>query len=1535
MRTRGGNALFGSIAAALMAFAATAGTELLQNGDFEQSSATDQSWGSYAGKNGYNNPGWTVSTGGGLAKPNGTWAASGLDVGNWVIYLQNNAQTAYQDVEVPAAGTYRLSFNWTARPSHGGQTIHVKFGDAVLDTFTSSATVLMHWRKDFEVPAAGTYRLMFESQTSDGDRATCFDAVSLRALDDVRTWTGGGSSDSIADAGNWGGTPGEAITFTADDYLVFDKAATVTVPADITVKGLKITGDGIVELSGAGKINVASDIYSDASTDMIFNCPVAFSSTYFVVKHGNGRVRFSGGVTATYPETTLRTDVSTVNAMTLDGDLTFTEDWKVNCVGDKPWIVSADSVVHGQNFSGTQNSHHRILRVEQGASAYFTTVTNGWDVGDIDIDGYLELSKEMVVLTRPTSGNSQSNFGRSGNIGTIKAPRVVKAGHGVAGCYIPNLIVGAGGIGCVVQDYLWKFLVDTTVTATADFNFLGLQLEGNKADWGIVIDGRNTLTVNVPEGLTVTCGIGINGGGEGHIRKIGAGTLVMTDTFDGTSGYVKNFGTQVSLIGSLIVEEGTLKVEASGQLGGGTVWLAEGTRMEVSPGVTISNRIDGSGTLQLANGVTIANNGAPWRVTAVEFATASDAVTVTAPDGTAAPFVFLTGVNAADLSRFTYAAGTLSVKGGALMLADAAAATDYVWNGGTSGDWATAGNWLVGGAEATAAPTSADTVRFENDAPVTVTGTAALAVTKIVTTTGATVTFDCPVTFASTYNVLNAAVAPVFAGGATATIPDASLTDANIPSHEFRGNVTLTADWTVPNPPAGNPFVVAPGANLSGKTITAEAYQNVNYHLRIDKGATATFNTVDVKAHFVFKLNGGRLVATGNVNMWKNDCGQYLDNNVGTVEANAIIKSTNSAGGANGNINFYVTDMVVGAGGFGMFRRDYNLAFQRNSKLTAKADLTIHQPMTDEGAVDGKNGDWGLNLNGYTFTIDTADHTVTFDSWVSGSAGKIIKEGEGELVMQTWQKQHTGGTILNDGLTTVKLSGTLGYGTATVNSGATLRFADAGVAQAYPIVVNAGATLANEVTVSDTSTLTLAAGATLKPTQNTFFDVTGGTLVLPGSGTVTVDMTDFAFVTGLANPVLAGVGTGDVAKFSALVPEGVNGSFSVSNGILYFTATSGGSTAADLLWNPTGDATWSTAVAAWLNPQNEQVVFAPYANATVATGGTIALPADVEANNVTVATDDDVTLNGAGKLGGTGTIVKKGEGTFTFNATGGLDAQPIIVSNGVFKVGEDLVDHALGASGDTSPIVVADGGTFDINYNNETVPNDVTRSKVTRDKLVRIAGDGHEGQGAVVNNNKESQRALSTLVLDDDASVGGTARFDVRGGLASADFARYRASIYGPEKTLTVKNTTTFGIVNSDITLGALRITDGGIVQIEGSGTYNVADGIHLADGNIIFYGATFGDVPMTADSGVNTLRCNSGTPTVNSPITVASGATLTHTAGNVIYAGPISGSFRATGGTSYLKNSANLTDLTFAGAMSGEGLRLRQGGTYTGANRV
>ena len=751
----------------------------------------------------------------------------------------------------------------------------------------------------------------------------------------------------------------------------------------------------------------------------------------------------------------------------------------------------------------------------------------------------------------------------------------------------------------------------------------------------------------------------------------------------------------------------------------------------------------------------------------------------------------------------------------------------------------------------------------------------------------------------------------------------------NEPSHALNGKITFTNDWSIPLQPSGRPFVVTAGSTLNGTVLTASEYVSSQPALRIDEGAVATFNEVRVNGLLVFWLNGGNLVATGDVLLGgtatKRDFGYYGQPNNGTVEAHGIYKSVTDVG----LVYHYITNMVVGAGGFGMYRKDYSIQFERDSRLTAKDNLTIHQPIAGDGP---KDGDWGINVNGHTFTIDTAGYTVTFDSYIFANAAQIIKEGEGEMIMQSRQKQHTGGTVLNGGLTTVKLAGALGYGTATVNSGATLSFADNVVNFAYPIIVNAGGTLANAATVADSSTLTLNAGAIIKPVQNTFFDLSAGTLALPSEGTVTVDMTDFTFVNGVANPVLSGVAAGDEAKFSALVPAGVTGSFSVSGGILYYTATSGGSAAADLFWHPTGDSIWSTTVDAWTNAAGEQVVFTPYANVTVADAATISLPNDVSANDVKIAADDDVALNGAGKLGGPGTIYKKGEGTFTFNATGGLDAQPIVVSNGVFKVGDSLADHALGATADTSPIVVADGGTLDLNYNNSSTTDDA-RSKVTREKIVQIAGDGFEGKGAIVNDNLPSYRALSQLVLDDDASVGGTVRYDVRGGLSG--YVRNSGTIYGPGKTLTVKNTSAFGIVYTDVTLGSLLIADGGVVQFEGPDTYtyNISDGVHLADGKIIFYNAYPRSLPIVADSGANTISVGAGTPTIGGPITVASGATLTHASGTAVYTGAINGTLGVSGGTANLEGGVPTTGWTLNGAQGSEIVRLRQSGTYTGAN--
>ena len=695
-----------------------------------------------------------------------------------------------------------------------------------------------------------------------------------------------------------------------------------------------------------------------------------------------------------------------------------------------------------------------------------------------------------------------------------------------------------------------------------------------------------------------------------------------------------------------------------------------------------------------------------------------------------------------------------------------------------------------------------------------------------------------------------------------------------------------------------------------GKKLAAVAYTSSKPELRIDKGAVATFDSVPMGKTLVFHLNGGRLVSTGDITIGgaTRDFGYFVLPNVGTVEANAIYKNVTGAGA----VYYYVTNTIVGAGGFGMKRKDYYFQFKQDSRITAKADMTIHKPIAEDDPLD--SGDWGLQLNGKTLTIDTAEHTVIFDSLTCAGAGVLVKEGAGEMVMQGLHKKHTGGTVVREGLMTVTRDGCLGN---------------------CPVTVERGATLANTVMVSVPVSLTLQAGAILKPVQNTYFDASGHTLVLPSDGTVTVDMTDIGFVNGVANPVLGGVSAGDEAKFTAVLPAGMSGAFSVSGSVLSFTVTSGGDAAADLFWHPAGESVWSGAVAAWTNAAGEQVAFSPYANATVADAATISLPADVDANDVLISADGDVTLNGAGKLGGPGTLVKTGSGTFTFNATGGLDAQPIIVSNGVFKMGADLTGP-LGGTANSSPIVVAKGGTLDVNFSNSD-PANVERSKVTREKLVRVAGDGVDGRGAIVNDAYNTYYAFSDIVLDDDATMGGTKRFDVRGKLSA--FVRNSGSITGPGKTLTVKNTGHFGIVEADVDLKAIVVTNGGVLRAEGAtANWNIADGIRLCGGKLSSYGTTFAaNVSVVADSGANKIDNGyaSVLTTFNCPITVNEGATLTQTAGNIVYNYPINGTLGMTGGYAY-PSTACLTapgGFTVAGPTGDTRVYFRESGTFSGVN--
>ena len=203
-------------------------------------------------------------------------------------------------------------------------------------------------------------------------RIVCLGAMiaASAAFAGTYTWNGASGGDWAA-PGNWlvGGAVATTAPTSADD-IEFSSATALTVGGSATLAVTRIAN------TGAGTVT--------------FSCPVQFAGTYYVTQ--NGPVKFPGGATATYPDNALRTASSTDRTRTLDGDFTFTADWTVNNVGDYPWIIPDGSVVHGQRFTGTQTGNHRILRVDKGGEAYFISVTNGNNRGDIDINGYLEAS---------------------------------------------------------------------------------------------------------------------------------------------------------------------------------------------------------------------------------------------------------------------------------------------------------------------------------------------------------------------------------------------------------------------------------------------------------------------------------------------------------------------------------------------------------------------------------------------------------------------------------------------------------------------------------------------------------------------------------------------------------------------------------------------------------------------------------------------------------------------------------------------------------------------------------------------------------------------------------------------------------------------------------------------------------------------------------------------------------------------------------------------------------------------------------------
>ena len=244
--------------------------------------------------------------------------------------------------------------------------------------------------------------------------------------------------------------------------------------------------------------------------------------------------------------------------------------------------------------------------------------------------------------------------------------------------------------------------------------------------------------------------------------------------------------------------------------------------------------------------------------------------------------------------------------------------------------------------------------------------------------------------------------------------------------------------------------------------------------------------------------------------------------------------------------------------------------------------------------------------------------------------------------------------------------------------------------------------------------------------------------------------------------------------------------------------------AANLVWTGAGDgSTWDVDITKnWFNTgtsaadfffQGDNVTF----DDTAAPNYNVNLPGDTVApNSITFNnTSGNYSLTGSGSIAGAAGIVKNGTGTLTiatansYTGANSINAGRVVVTN----------FSALGTN-TSSGTSIAAGAALDLS--GDTNLNDVGFSTMP----FTIAGTGTDGNGAIVNNGVAQQNAFTTLSLSGNATIGGSARFDIRSSSSGA--------LNLNNFTLTKVGTGQFSLVNVNVGSGNIVVT-GGELSVE------------------------------------------------------------------------------------------------------------------------
>jgi len=268
-------------------------------------------------------------------------------------------------------------------------------------------------------------------------------------------------------------------------------------------------------------------------------------------------------------------------------------------------------------------------------------------------------------------------------------------------------------------------------------------------------------------------------------------------------------------------------------------------------------------------------------------------------------------------------------------------------------------------------------------------------------------------------------------------------------------------------------------------------------------------------------------------------------------------------------------------------------------------------------------------------------------------------------------------------------------------------------------------------------------------------------------------------------------------------------------------------------------------------------------------------------NNASIVFNRTADLTHSAGMFGNGTITKLNTNTLTLSGANGFTGG-LTVGGGTLRAGNA---SALGTiAGGTT---VASGATLDVNGFN------------LGSESVTISGVGVGGNGAVVNTGASQNNAIQFLTLADNSTIGGAARWDVRGngGLGSLSTGGQPWSL-----TKTGANTIALGSVSVETALGSVAIQQGVLsIEADTTGLGNPAASVTVASGAA--------------------LNLHSLVTPLNKLVVLQNGGKLSHSGpGSGGISSRVAGAVNLSSGNTYLENTTTLYALDLDGVISGLG---------------